>query len=329
MELQGVTAAVTGGASGLGAATAAALAERGAKVFVLDLPGARDRVDPARATFVECDVTQEAQVEGAIAQAAAEGSLRVCVNCAGVGWAERTLARNGSPAALEPFRKVIEVNLIGTFTVIRAAAAAMAATQERDGERGVIVNTASVAAYDGQIGQAAYSASKGGIVGMTLPIARDLAASLIRCVTIAPRSPSRSCVAAIAAAAARITVNVPIRFTSITFRNGSSAAGEPSRASVRSAQPTPAQLTQTRRSPSAAAWAIAVSTCSPWVTSHSTKVARSGSTWSRALGRSSTKTLAPRSASAAAVAAPRPDAPPVTAAVTPSSSITTSVRTVE
>ena len=99
----------------------------------------------------------------------------MCVSCAGVGWAERTLARDGSPAALEPFRKVIEVNLIGTFNVIRVAAAAMAETEPRDGERGVIVNTASVAAYDGQIGQAAYSASKGGIVGMTLPIARDLA----------------------------------------------------------------------------------------------------------------------------------------------------------
>ena len=186
MELEGVTAAVTGGASGLGAATAAALAERGAKVFVLDLPGARDRVDRERATFVECDVTNEGQVEAAIAQAAAAGDLRVCVNCAGVGWAERTLARDGSPAALEPFRKVIEVNLIGTFTVIRAAAAAIAATEPRDGERGVIVNTASVAAYDGQIGQAAYSASKGGVVGMTLPIARDLSSLGIRVCTIAP-----------------------------------------------------------------------------------------------------------------------------------------------
>jgi NAD(P)-dependent dehydrogenase (short-subunit alcohol dehydrogenase family) len=186
MDLQGVTAAVTGGASGLGAATAAALAARGATVFVLDLPGAGSRVDPGTATFLECDVTEPEQVDAAIARAAAGGTLRVCVNCAGVGWAERTLARDGSPAALEPFRRVIEVNLIGTFTVIRAAAAAMAATQERDGERGVIVNTASVAAFDGQIGQAAYSASKGGIVGMTLPIARDLAVSLIRCVTIAP-----------------------------------------------------------------------------------------------------------------------------------------------
>ncbi len=186
MDLEGMTAAVTGGASGLGAATAAALAAKGATVFVLDLPGAREHADPGTGTFVECDVTQPDQVEAAITRAAAGGTLRICVNCAGVGWAERTLARDGSPAALEPFQRVIGVNLIGTFTVICIAAAAMAATEPREGERGVIVNTASVAAYDGQIGQAAYSASKGGIVGMTLPIARDLAVSLIRCVTIAP-----------------------------------------------------------------------------------------------------------------------------------------------
>src|SRR4029079_11445393 len=136
MELEGVTAAVTGGASGLGAATAAGLAERGAKVFVLALRGAGGQVDPERATFVECDVTEEAQVEAAIAQAAVGGDLRVCVNCAGVGWEERTLARDRSPAALEPFRKLIEVNLIGTFTVIRVAAAAMAETEAPHGPRG-------------------------------------------------------------------------------------------------------------------------------------------------------------------------------------------------
>jgi NAD(P)-dependent dehydrogenase (short-subunit alcohol dehydrogenase family) len=186
MQLDGATAVVTGGASGLGAATAAALAAGGAEVFALDLPGARERADASVATFVECDVTQPDQVEAAIAQAAAGGTLRICVNCAGVGLAERTVARDGSPAALEPFRRTIEVNLLGTFDVIRNAAAAISATEPREGERGVIVNTASVAAFDGQIGQAAYSASKGGIVGMTLPIARDLAVSLIRCVTIAP-----------------------------------------------------------------------------------------------------------------------------------------------
>ncbi len=186
MDVDGVTAVVTGGASGLGAATAKALQEKVAVVYVLDLPGARERVDGATATFLECDVTQPDQVEAAIARAAEDGNLRVCVNCAGVGMAERTVGRDGSPAALDPFRTTIEINLIGTFNVIRHAAAAMSRSEPVGEERGVIVNTASVAAFDGQIGQAAYSASKGGIVGMTLPIARDLAVSLIRCVTIAP-----------------------------------------------------------------------------------------------------------------------------------------------
>jgi len=186
MNVDGVTAVVTGGASGLGAATARALREKGADVFVLDLPGARERVDEALATFLECDVTQPDQVDAAVARAAEGGNLRVCVNCAGVGIAERTIGRDGSPAALDPFRTTIEINLIGPFDVIRHAAAAMSRSEPVGEERGVIVNTASVAAFDGQIGQAAYSASKGGIVGMTLPIARDLAVSLIRCVTIAP-----------------------------------------------------------------------------------------------------------------------------------------------
>jgi NAD(P)-dependent dehydrogenase (short-subunit alcohol dehydrogenase family) len=186
MQLDGVTAVVTGGASGLGEATAGALREKGAEVVVLDLPTARERVDETETTFVACDVTQPDQVEAAIGQAAARGTLRICVNCAGVGWAERTLSRDGSPAELDGFRRTVEINLIGTFNAIRFAAAAIGKTDPTNGERGVIVNTASVAAYDGQIGQAAYSASKGGIVGMTLPIARDLAVSLIRCVTIAP-----------------------------------------------------------------------------------------------------------------------------------------------
>jgi len=186
MDVDGVAAVVTGGASGLGAATVAALREEGAEVFVLDLPGARERVDEALATFVACDVTQPDQVEAAVTRAAAGGILRVCVSCAGVGMAERTVGRDGSPAALDPFRTTIEINLIGTFNVIRHAASAMSRTEPVGEERGVIVNTASVAAFDGQIGQAAYSASKGGIVGMTLPIARDLAVSRIRCVTIAP-----------------------------------------------------------------------------------------------------------------------------------------------
>jgi NAD(P)-dependent dehydrogenase (short-subunit alcohol dehydrogenase family) len=178
MDVDGVAAVVTGGASGLGAATVAALREKGAEVFVLDLPGARERVDEALATFVACDVTQPDQVEAAISRAAAGGNLRVCVSCAGVGMAERTVGRDGSPAALDPFRTTIEINLIGTFNVIRHAASAMSRTEPVGEERGVIVNTASVAAFDGQIGQAAYAASKGGIVGMTLPIARDLLALL-------------------------------------------------------------------------------------------------------------------------------------------------------
>jgi NAD(P)-dependent dehydrogenase (short-subunit alcohol dehydrogenase family) len=186
MDVDGVTAVVTGGASGLGAATAVALHGRGANVFVLDLPGTRERVDEGRVTFVACDVTRPDEVEAAIARAADGGRLRVCVNCAGVGMAERTVGRDGLPAALDPFRTTIEINLIGTFNVIRHVASAMSRTEPVGEERGVIVNTASVAAFDGQIGQAAYSASKGGIVGMTLPIARDLAVSKIRCVTIAP-----------------------------------------------------------------------------------------------------------------------------------------------
>ena len=187
MKLEGATAIVTGGASGLGDATARAFRAKGADVFVLDLPSGRERVDPAEATFVECDVTKPEQVEAAVSEAAAGGALRIAVNCAGVGWAERTVSRDGVPADLAGFQRTVAVNLVGTFNAIRFSAAAMARTEPLDGEeRGVIVNTASVAAFDGQIGQAAYSASKGGIVGMTLPVARDLAVSLIRCVTIAP-----------------------------------------------------------------------------------------------------------------------------------------------
>ena len=186
MQLEGVTAIVTGGASGLGEATVQAFQAKGATVFVLDLPSAEEKVDPRKATFVACDVTRADQVEAAVGKAAASGSLRVCVNCAGVAIAERTLGRDGSPAALEPFALTVQINLIGTFNVTRLAAAAIAKADPVDGERGVIVNTASVAAFDGQIGQAAYSASKGGVVGMTLPIARDLAVSLIRYATIAP-----------------------------------------------------------------------------------------------------------------------------------------------
>jgi NAD(P)-dependent dehydrogenase (short-subunit alcohol dehydrogenase family) len=191
MNTEGKTALVTGGASGLGRATAEMLAEAGAQVVLADLPGsdgeavARKLQGPA--VFVSTDVTSAPDVQRAV-EAAKESfrGLHVAVNCAGVGTPGRVLSRDGEPTDLEAFEKVVRVNLIGTFNVIRVAAAQMA-TQEPDGEeRGVIINTSSVAAFDGQIGQAAYAASKGGVAGLTLPVARDLATRLIRCVSIAP-----------------------------------------------------------------------------------------------------------------------------------------------
>jgi NAD(P)-dependent dehydrogenase (short-subunit alcohol dehydrogenase family) len=188
---QGKTALVTGGASGLGLATVKELLGAGANVVVVDLPQSdgetvvKELGDATR--FAPADVTNSDEVEAAVQVAADElGGLHVVVNCAGVGFPGRVLTRDGAPIDLERFEFVVRVNLIGTFNVIRLAAAQIA-SQEPDGEeRGVIVNTASIAAFDGQIGQAAYSASKGGIVGLTLPIARDLAKVLIRCMTIAP-----------------------------------------------------------------------------------------------------------------------------------------------
>jgi NAD(P)-dependent dehydrogenase (short-subunit alcohol dehydrogenase family) len=185
MRVDGIVAIVTGGASGLGRASAEALRERGADVVVVDLPSARDGVESSGFTFAAADVCDPEAVADAVELAAGRGELRVAVNCAGIGSPGRVL-RKGEPLAMEAFTRVIEVNLIGTFNVIRLAAAAIAKAEPVDGGRGVIVNTASTAAFDGQIGQAAYSASKGGIVGMTLPIARDLARVGIRCVTIAP-----------------------------------------------------------------------------------------------------------------------------------------------
>ncbi len=190
MRIDGAAALVTGGASGLGLATTRRLAAAGARVTVVDLPGAAEVELPPTARFAAADVSDEEQVAAAVRQADADGTLRVVVNCAGIAPAVKTVGRAG-PHPAETFEKTIRINLIGTFTVIRLAAAAMATHEPvgaEDGtpERGVIVNTASVAAYDGQIGQAAYSASKGGVVGMTLPIARDLAPLLIRVMTIAP-----------------------------------------------------------------------------------------------------------------------------------------------
>jgi NAD(P)-dependent dehydrogenase (short-subunit alcohol dehydrogenase family) len=203
MDIKGTVALITGGASGLGAATARRLFDGGASVVLVDLPASAGDAfaaeltasapDPASgrtAVFVPADVTDEAQVQAAVDAAVALGPLRVVVNCAGIATPGKVLGRDGV-LPLETFSRVIQINLVGTFNVIRLAAAAMAAAEpastELGGpERGVIINTASVAAYDGQIGQPAYAASKGAVAAMTLPIARELARSLIRVVTIAP-----------------------------------------------------------------------------------------------------------------------------------------------
>ena len=189
MEVAGASAVVTGGASGLGAATARRLASGGMKIVVVDV---QDDLGDAVAeqvggAFVHADVTDGGQVQAAIDAATEMGPLRALVNCAGIGPPARTLNRDGEPHELRQFERVIAINLIGTFNCIRLAAAAMAQTDPMDdNERGAIVNTASVAAYDGQVGQAAYSASKGGVVGMTLPVARDLSPIGVRVNTIAP-----------------------------------------------------------------------------------------------------------------------------------------------
>jgi NAD(P)-dependent dehydrogenase (short-subunit alcohol dehydrogenase family) len=192
MQLQGSVAMVTGGASGLGAATVRRLVAGDARVVIVDRDEASGialarELGPKSASFMQADITDAAQVDLAIAQATALGPLRICVSCAGVGWAARTLDKTGAPHDLDLFKTVVSINLVGTFNVMRLAAAAMAKTEPGEhGERGVIVNTASVAAYEGQIGQIAYAASKAGVVGMTLPAARDLAPVGIRVVTIAP-----------------------------------------------------------------------------------------------------------------------------------------------
>ncbi|MFD4196392.1 3-hydroxyacyl-CoA dehydrogenase [Amycolatopsis thermoflava] len=189
MEVGNAVALVTGGASGLGLATVRELHGKGAKVVIVDLPSSQGEAVAKElgdgVVFAAADVTDEAQVSAALDAAEALGTLRIAVNCAGIGNAHKTVGKQG-PFPLDGFVKVINVNLVGTFNVIRLAAERIAKAEPAGEERGVIVNTASVAAFDGQIGQAAYSASKGGIVGMTLPIARDLASLKIRVVTIAP-----------------------------------------------------------------------------------------------------------------------------------------------
>jgi NAD(P)-dependent dehydrogenase (short-subunit alcohol dehydrogenase family) len=190
MQIQNNVFIVTGGASGLGGGTSRLLAASGGKVVIADVQAdkgeALARELGAGARFVKCDVTSEADAQAVVDAAGQMGTLRGLVNCAGIAIGEKTVGKDG-PHSLASFTRVITINLIGTFNMIRVAAAAMSKLDPTaDGERGVVINTASVAAFDGQIGQVAYSASKGGVVGMTLPIARDLSRSGIRCCTIAP-----------------------------------------------------------------------------------------------------------------------------------------------
>ena len=189
MRCEGSVAIVTGGASGLGRAAVERLVADGARVVVLDLPDSPGQglVDahPGSVLFAPTDVTDEEQVSAALDVAASLGPLRIAVQCAGIAPSVRILGRKGVHP-LDVFARTVTVNLVGTFNVMRLAAERMAATEPVDGERGVVVCTASIAAFDGQIGQAAYAASKGGVVGLTLPAARDLAGSLVRVVTIAP-----------------------------------------------------------------------------------------------------------------------------------------------
>jgi NAD(P)-dependent dehydrogenase (short-subunit alcohol dehydrogenase family) len=192
MDINGASAIVTGGASGIGAATARILASKGAKVVIADLQADKGEAlaKEIGGAFCKVDVTKTEDIMNAIEMAKDMGPLRVLVNSAGIGWAQRTVGKDGSydsAANLDAYKKVIAINLVGTFDCIRLAATAMSTTEPlNDGERGAIVNIASVAAFDGQIGQAAYSSSKGGVVGMTLPIARDLAAIGVRVNTVAP-----------------------------------------------------------------------------------------------------------------------------------------------
>jgi NAD(P)-dependent dehydrogenase (short-subunit alcohol dehydrogenase family) len=191
MEIRGASAIITGGASGLGEATARKLHALGAKVVLLDMNADKGTALATElgegALFAKCDVTSESDVQAAIASAVGLGPLRVAVSCAGVGWATRTVDKEGRAHDLGIFGKVLQINLVGNFNVLSLAAAAMAKNEPQAfGERGFIINTASVAAFDGQIGQIAYAASKAGVVGMTLPAARDLSKVGVRVMTIAP-----------------------------------------------------------------------------------------------------------------------------------------------
>jgi NAD(P)-dependent dehydrogenase (short-subunit alcohol dehydrogenase family) len=190
MNISNAVALVTGGASGLGRATVERLVAGGGKAVIVDLPGSPGaqvaQALGASARFAPADVRDEGAIQAAIDLASEFGDLRIAVNCAGTGDAVRTVGRDGTPCPLDRFQRIVDINLVGTFNVLRLAAASMARLNWDGEERGVIVNTASVAAFDGQVGQASYSASKGGVVGLTLPVARDLATLRIRVVTIAP-----------------------------------------------------------------------------------------------------------------------------------------------
>ena len=190
MNISGAVALVTGGASGLGEATVRGFVGRGGRALIVDLNEERGKSLAEElgdaASFAKADVSNADEVQAAVEQAASMGTLRAAINCAGIGIGARTIDKTGAPHDLSAFEKVISVNLIGTFNVLRLGASAMSKNEPEDGERGVVINTASVAAFDGQIGQVAYSASKGGIVGLTLPAARDLSKAQIRVVTVAP-----------------------------------------------------------------------------------------------------------------------------------------------
>lgn len=190
LNLEGSSSIVTGGASGIGEASARQLAAAGSRVVIADLNEEKGQAVASElgGLFVKCDVRSIEDVNAAIAAASEMGPLRACVNSAGIGWAGRTVDRNGEPFDLDAFQRVIDINLVGTFNMLSRSAAAMSKTEPMtdDGQRGVIINMASVAAQDGQIGQCAYSASKGGVTGMTLPIARDLSAVGVRVNTVLP-----------------------------------------------------------------------------------------------------------------------------------------------
>ncbi len=190
MNINGAVALVTGGASGLGEATVREFVGRGGRAMIVDLNEERG-AELARelgdaAVFAKADVSNAGDVQAAVDQATAMGTLRAAISCAGIGIGMRTIDKTGAPHDLATFEKVVSVNLVGTFNVLRLAASAMSKNEPEAGERGVVINTASIAAFDGQIGQVAYSASKGGIVGLTLPAARDLSKAQVRVVTIAP-----------------------------------------------------------------------------------------------------------------------------------------------